>query len=119
MTIVNPGENLIGFYVRKKLRASTALGEYLLGVSEIGLPVDDYGIYQSRSKRWGRPIVRMRSYVPSNPRTIDQQANRQKFADGMASWVSLTSEEKKIYNKRAKRMQLHGRNLYLREYMSN
>lgn len=117
MPIQNPSDNMIGFQVKKKLRASTMLAEYLLGVSEIGLPVDTFGVYQSRQKRWGHPIVRMRSYYPTNPRTVAQQANRQKFTDGMVDYMALTDEQKQAYNKRAKPMGLHGRNLYLREYL--
>lgn len=117
MPIVPIDESNLSIRIKKKLATSTALAEHLLGVTITGTPVDIYGIYQDRTNQRGIPIVRMKSYRPTNPQTVPQQANRSKFADAMTSWQSLTSEQKAVYNKRGKRLHMTGHNLYIKEYM--
>jgi len=41
-------------------------------------------------------------YTPTNPQTVDQQANRTKFADAMASAIALTEEQRAPYKERAR-----------------
>ncbi len=61
----------------------------------------------------------MRTYViPRNPRTEAQQNNRSLFTEAMASWKSLTTEEKYLYKRRTEYMNMHPHNLYVREYMA-
>lgn len=60
----------------------------------------------------------MRSYViPRNPKTPLQQKNRSLFAEAMASWKSLTDEEKYIYKKRTMTLNMLPHNLYIKEYI--
>jgi len=60
----------------------------------------------------------MRIYVvPRNPGTELQQKNRALFAEAMASWKTLTPEEKYYYRKRTRKLAMHPHNLYIREYM--
>ena len=75
------------------------------------------GIYQMRRCKEGIIPIRMKFYKPSNPRTILQQANRQKYADGVLGWQSLTDEQKKVYNDNVKGRCLSGYNLYIKEYL--
>lgn len=74
-------------------------------------------------------IYQMPEYLPPNfCRRIDfydyvithteaQQIQREKFADAVAGWQSLTAEQKKVYNERAIGKPMSGYNLYLSEYM--
>lgn len=79
-------------------------------------PLGVNGIWQRRMTRRGRVSIRMRFYRPRNPRTPLQQANRDKFRHCMTLWMSLTPEQKAEYNKRARRRQMFGWGLFIREY---
>lgn len=96
---------LLGWSVRKKL-----------GRSDLPDPLGLFGIWQMRMTKRGKVPIRMKFYTPTNPRTVPQQANRQKFADAMAAWQELTDEQKDAYNVRAKKRGWFGRNLFIREY---
>ena len=76
------------------------------------------GVWQRRHTKRGIVSVKMKLYSPTNPRTTLQQANRQRFADAMAAWKNLTNEQKAVYNKRAKRQQLFGWNVFIKEYFA-
>ena len=79
-------------------------------------PLGVRGIYQMRMTKQGKVPIKMKFYAPTNPQTPAQQANRQKFADAMSAWQSLTEEEKSAYNRRAKKRQMFGWGLFIREY---
>lgn len=50
--------------------------------------------------------------------TALRTANRSIFLAAVAAWSALTSEQKAVYNERAKSQNLTGYNLYVSEYMS-
>lgn len=79
-------------------------------------PLNVNGIWQRRHTKTGIRSVKMKFYTPRNPQTVPQEANRAKFAAAMAAWGELTDSEKAAYNKRAKRLSLLGRNLFVRNY---
>lgn len=79
-------------------------------------PFNVDGIWQRRHTKTGIRSIKMKWYTPTNPQTDAQQANRQKFADAMAAWGALTSEQKAEYNTRAKRQSLRGWSLFVRTY---
>lgn len=81
-------------------------------------PLNVYGIWQMRMTRRGKVPLKMKFYRPTNPRSPAQQANRQKFANAMAAWQALTNQEKNAYNERAKKRQMFGWGLFIREYYS-
>lgn len=81
-------------------------------------PLNVHGIYQMRKMGGMKQPLKMVFYAPTNPQTVPQQANRQKFADAMAEWGTLTEEEKAPYIFRAKKLYMIGYNLYVREYMA-
>lgn len=87
-----------------------------IGKNATSDPLGVNGIYQMRKTKRGKVPIKMVFYSPTNPQTELQQANRQKFADAMASWGELTNEEKKVYNKRAKKRNMFGWGLFIREY---
>jgi hypothetical protein len=84
---------------------------------EAGNPIDFAGIYR-RDNVTGKIIhYREPYYIPKNPRTEDQQAQRAKITAGVAEWQALTEEQKEVYNKRAKRKKISGYNLFIKEYL--
>lgn len=87
-----------------------------LGRPEWSDPLGVYGIYQRRMLKNGKGYIKMKFYTPTNPQTVPQQANRTKFADAMAAWMALTSEQKSAYTKRAKKRGKHPWGLFIREY---
>lgn len=89
-----------------------------LGKPEWSNSLGAYGIWQMRMTKRGKVPIRMKFYTPTNPRTSAQQANRAKFAAAMAAWGALTSDQKAVYNERAKKRQMFGWGLFIREYYS-
>lgn len=98
--------------------------EFFLGIGlsgKLGKPnapdlLGVHGIYQMRMTKRGKVPIKMKFYVPTNPRTAAQQANRQKFADAQAAWMALTAAQKLVYTTRAKRRSMFGWGLFIREY---
>ena len=106
MAVLTGFKKGLGIEIRKKLGHSGAPD-----------PKGIYGIYRVRH-RWGKVIQeKLPFYVPTNPQTEAQQANRQKMADAVAAWQSLTPEQKEIYNERAKGKNLTGNNIFISEYL--
>ena len=56
--------------------------------------------------------------VPRNPQTVNQQANRARFAAAMAAWKELPVDQKAVYEAAAKPLKLFGKNVFVREYMA-
>lgn len=77
------------------------------------------GIYQRRHSKGKKIYARLIFYTPTNPKTAPQQAWRTVFTNGMQAWANLTREQKDVYNERAKTYQLHGVNLFLKEYLNS
>lgn len=116
--------------VRGKSGRSNGLGLYVCGGARCGEDNQFGGIYQKRVTGYnntGRKAhlprktyyVRMRSYAPTNPRTVAQQANRAKFAAANAAWKLLTDVEKAQYNSNVKRPGQLGIHLFVSEYMKS
>jgi len=95
----------LGFYVRKKLGKPGQLDPY--GV---------FGIWQMRMTRTGKRPIKMKFYSPTNPKSVPQEANRAKFAAAMSAWMALTTEQKQSYTVRAKRRNMFGWGLFVRDY---
>lgn len=94
-------------------------GNFAVGIAQAGDCDEINGIYHRRNKGGEKIIAKLKWYVTKNPRTENQQANRQKFAQAIASWQGLTEVQKAVYNLRMKNQRGTGFNLYLREYMIN
>lgn len=54
-----------------------------------------------------------------NPRTPEQQANRQKFRNAVDAWHDLTQEEKDEYKDKVGFRCMTGYNLFCQEYLNN
>lgn len=63
------------------------------------------------------PIIAIRRGRANNPQTEAQQANRAKFAAGMAAWKALTVEEKSPYIQVAKRLKQFPHVYFLKTYL--
>lgn len=87
-----------------------------IGKNAVSDPLGVNGIWQMRMTKKGKVPVKMKFYTPTNPQTEAQEANRLKFKNAMQAWGSLTDEQKQEYNKRAKKRQMFGWGLFIREY---
>lgn len=75
------------------------------------------GIYRTDNVTGVTKYYREPFYITKNPRYAPQQANRQKYADGVLAWQGLTEEQKNQYNEKAKGKRMSGYNLFLKEYL--
>lgn len=117
MAVVEFPETLKSVEVRKRFGKNEEYGCGIYGFSDYGDEKPESGIYRVW-RRWGiKQILKHRFYIPSNPQTESQQANRQKMNDGVVAWQALTPQQKNQYNIRAKGKDLSGYNLFLREYL--
>ena len=117
MVIISGTKEGIGRKIRKKLTASSAYGNRGYGAHHYGAGANVHGIYRVRH-RWGKVIQeKLPFYVPANPQSGPQQANRQKVIDAVAAWQALTDEQKAVYDKLAIGRDMSGYNLFLSEYL--
>lgn len=110
---------LVNFELADEVTNPFLTGFYISG--NIGKPGDAdplgvNGIYQMRMTKTGKRPIKMKFYVPTNPQTVPQEANRTKFATAMAEWMSLTAPQKQAYTDRAKKRNMFGHGLFIREY---
>lgn len=89
--------------------------DYCLSDGCYGAGINKIWIYQ----RLKSLIYRRAYFVPTNPQTVEQQANRSKLANAVSSWQGLSEEDKNIWRKQAKIWSLHmtGFNLYIKYQM--
>ena len=92
-------------------------GMKIYGIEKYGEVTSYYGVYRIQPTPNGQIIIKQKFYIPSNPQTVPQQANRSIFADAVSTWQGLTDEQKEVYNKKTKYKNLSGYNLYLSEYL--
>lgn len=100
------------YQINKNENGVREYGKVKYGTNDIRI-----GIYQRRHKESKVIYNRLKFYIPKNPQTIPQQAQRTIFTNGMIAWKNLTQEQKNAYNKKAHKKHLHGVNLFLREYL--
>lgn len=74
--------------------------------------IDDIVLYSSYGKEYARRYVK-----PANPGTEGQKIIRKTFGDAVRSWQVLPDEEKRGYNRKARRLSISGYNLYISLYM--
>ena len=124
------GKTLLSIKQSKSIGRSCGFGNGRFGYTGFGDNRFFTGTYQKRVTGYNQTgripgrvrrsyYVRMRSYRPTNPNSINQQKYRNLFKDAVNSWSLLTVVDKSIYNKRATRLGRVGRNLYTSEYMKN
>lgn len=102
---------------RKRFGFSQLFGTAFFGYMRFGEFNPYAGIFRHTQYYNNRVWQKIKFYWPKNPRTVPQQANRSKMADGVLAWRELSPEQVKDFNKRAKRKQMSGYNLFLSEYL--
>jgi len=132
-------QKLFSFTVRKKLGRFRGYGrsmfaETVYGSEPIFHAISSYGEGCFGANYWGDCMIlsgifktdnnagytkniRLPYYIPRNPRTPLQQAQRAKLADAVASWQNLTDDKKDVYNSKSRNYKMSGYNLYVREYL--
>lgn len=122
------GTTAPGMEISGKLGRGAGFGFARRGNGLYGETARVGGIYQRRVTGYNQTgrlptrerrqyFVRMRTYRPTNPQTVPQQANRGTFADAVAAWQGMTESEREPYKRRAVRKGRRGRNLFIQEYM--
>lgn len=108
MIIDTDKKGKFGFWVRGKV-----------GKKDIEDPFDVYGIY--RVSRFGGVMVqeKLKFYRPFNPDSPLQKANRKRMTDAMAEWKLLDESIKNVYKEKAKKLNMFGFNLYVKNYFKN
>ena len=139
MVVINYPEKAIGDQIRKKLgrphqygqriyakvkygEQETIIGpgqygQRIYGIEQYGEAANLCGIYRIQTIDSQQTIIKHTFYIPSNPQTVPQQSNRSKFANAIIGWQGLTSDQKNVYNERAKYKNISGYNLYISEYL--
>jgi len=103
-------------------------GKRIYGIEKYSEVIIPYGIYRVRHERHKYFVANDKErgiqytqketfYIPSNPQTPNQQANRQKLTNAVEAWQALTNTQKQVYNTRAKYKPYTGNNLYIKEYI--
>ena len=72
----------------------------------------NYVFYNRYDKLFARTHI-----IPQNPDTGEQRIVRKTFGNAVRSWQRLKDEEKNKYNKKARRLNISGYNLYISGYM--
>jgi hypothetical protein len=119
MAVLNPEKAPWCDQVRSILGYPSNLGWNRLGQLGLGLELDGAGIFRIDSLFGHQYQERCPFYTQWKPRTANQISWAVKFKNGMAAWHDLTPEQKDVYNNAAKRLRLHGVNLFMREWMQS
>jgi len=95
-------------------------GGYPFGSWEQNIPGHrDYAIYRRHPTWHGIICIKKRYVIPFDPKTPAQLTRRQKFADGVSYWQSLTAEAKAIYNLYKYPTRMSGYNRFLHYYLKD
>lgn len=73
--------------------------------------------YQMRRTWHGIQPTAMRPPISTQPKTADQEAWKQVFADGSTAWLALTSLQKGVWNSYRYPPRMSGYNKFMREYL--
>ena len=108
-----------GIYNVRRLYVPTPnqYGYIIYGVSRYGQKQDSSAVDHFLPRPSGRVHVRKRFYVPTNPQTVPQQANRTKFANAVSAWQILNAGQKEAYRIKSSGKHMSGYNLFIREFL--
>lgn len=95
----------------------TGYGDSTYGVDDYANIILLSGVYRQRKYPGETRAYREPHYIPYNPRTETQQANRQKMTDGVLAWQGLPDPEKKLWRIKAVGEKMTGFNLFLSDYL--
>lgn len=130
MSEQNIKNRLLSVEARKRFGARHTLGCMVLGESLLGdqgifpfpddpVPIDIAGIYQIAHGGGKQFTRKLGFYWPKNTYSAIRQANRTKFANGVAAWQGLTEQQKNVYRKNSIGKGMSGYNLFLRLYLQS
>ena len=130
MPIINPTNEFYSLGIRKRYGTPVYFGSGYYGWTKYGNDNPKYGVYRRvvrRGNYWtkteqirkGTGYVKQVYFQGSQPRTPEQQANRNKFAQAVAQWQLLTLEEKSVYNRLAIGENKYGYHIFLAEWIKS
>lgn len=128
MTIIAPTEGIRSVKQKGKIGDYAEYGKVWYGHALYGKSFEEAGIYQMRTCKIGNPTpgtvyhyakrpIRMKFYGSPGAGSEAQAAAQSAFANAVAAYQSLTTEQKKVYHTNAVGEHFTGYNLFLREYM--
>lgn len=117
MSTISPLENVRSRSVRKKFGRPNCYGGIFYGVSRYGDENPRAGYYRIRKIEGKKTNELLPFYYPSNPRTVEQQANRSKFSSAIAAWQLLDSTQKSNWRVLAYGKHMSGYNLFIRNFL--
>lgn len=114
--------------IRGKIGYGSGFGFARRGDGRFGENRGPGGVYQRRYTGYNQHgyipgkkrvpyYIRMRKYRPTNPRTVEQQGNRNKFREAVEAWQLMPEEEKIVWKTRAVRKSRRGRNVFIQWFM--
>jgi hypothetical protein len=116
MVIVTAFQGAKSLTVRGALGKPNGLGQMKAGWSKLGDFFPEAGIYQKRRQYGRKHTVKMRHYIPTNPRTSRQQFFRDYFRSSVSIYHGLSEATLILYKKRASKYQYTAYNYYISEY---
>ena len=117
MVIIQPAEVIKSVAVSGKYSLPNRYGLIKFGWSKYGINDPSAGIFQRRPRKKGQIFVQEKHYWPVNTISLALQANRDKFADGMAAWHALPKSERDYYNSLHQPQNMSGCNRFLRLWL--
>jgi len=130
MGFITTWEKIPCFKIRKRVGPPVQCGWAMCGWSQCGDSDENWGVYQQRYRRldfWTagynpkgkKENFFMKPAWPDNPQLENQQIWRGTFADAIAAWQALTSQQKREYNIIAIRRSRTGYNYFISQYLKS
>lgn len=102
---------------RGSIGKPNGVGEIILGYNEIGDHHKYLGTYQQRHSKKGPFVIKMKRYVPPDPMTDRQLANRYRYRVTSLSYQFLTVEYLVILKNICKNTRLNTQQMYLKLFI--
>lgn len=103
--------------IRGIIGRPNTLGNFWPGWSVLGDSDTLAGIYRKRPTKKGETFIKMKHYLPDNPRSDVQQAWRNYFAQIMSIWHAVDESERVRLRQMKYPRGMGGFNRYIRAYM--
>lgn len=117
MVVVAWKDRWLCMELRGKMGRPIELGNFWLGLSELGDQNPMSGVWQRRKRKKGQIIVKMKYGVPPYVNTPIQRSRRSKFASAITAWNSLDVDEQIKWNKKSSPKGMSGYNRFISWYM--
>lgn len=117
MPIKYPISELKSISGSQKIGKPNNYGEVVYAWSQYGDNNPVSGIWRIQHKNGKRYTQRMAFFDNRITHTIPQNARRTKFASAVSAWQAFTLDEKKVYNIKARGLNMYGYQLFISKYM--